>query len=86
VFEKAGRVARTNGTRTSLQLGKKYFINVGSVGQPRDGDSRASYALYDANTREVELRRVKYDIPTTQKKIRAAGLPERLAARLALGV
>jgi diadenosine tetraphosphatase ApaH/serine/threonine PP2A family protein phosphatase len=87
VFEKAGGfVRRSNATKTSIQLGKKYFINVGSVGQPRDGDCRASYGLYDVVTREVELRRVSYDIATTQKKIIAAGLPERLAARLQMGV
>ncbi|MEI6148317.1 MAG: metallophosphoesterase family protein [bacterium] len=87
VFEKAGGfVRRTNGPRNSIQLGKKYFINVGSVGQPRDGDCRASYALYDTVAREVHMRRVAYDIETTQKKIIAAGLPERLAARLQMGV
>jgi diadenosine tetraphosphatase ApaH/serine/threonine PP2A family protein phosphatase len=87
VFEKAGGfVRRTNGPMHRIQLGKKYFINVGSVGQPRDGDSRASYAVYDAAAREVELRRVTYDFATTQKKILAAGLPERLALRLQLGV
>ena len=86
VFEKAGRVSRSNGPRAAITLGKKYFINVGSVGQPRDGDPRASYAVYEPASRAVELRRVKYDVATTQKKIRAANLPERLAARLALGV
>lgn len=64
---------------------KKYLINVGSVGQPRDGDWRASYCIYDTSTNEVELRRVEYDIETAQKKIIAAGLPEKLAERLAHG-
>jgi diadenosine tetraphosphatase ApaH/serine/threonine PP2A family protein phosphatase len=86
VFEKAGRVQRLSGTQVSVVLGKKYFINVGSVGQPRDGDPRASYATYDVASRTVELRRVEYDVAAAQRKILAAGLPERLAVRLALGV
>ena len=68
-----------------VEPGKKYFINVGSVGQPRDGDPRASYVVYDIPTQTIELRRLDYDIPTAQKKIRAAGLPERLADRLSSG-
>lgn len=87
VFEKAGGfVRRATGPKYAIQLGKKYFINVGSVGQPRDGDNRSSYAVYDTVSRQVELRRVPYDIATTQKKVIAAGLPERLAARLQMGV
>ena len=64
---------------------KKYFINVGSVGQPRDGDWHASYVIYHAGRQYVELRRLEYDIQTAQRKIIEAGLPERLAERLALG-
>jgi len=63
----------------------KYFINTGSVGQPRDGDWRACYAIYDVPTSTVSFRRVEYDLLTTQQKIRAAGLPEILAERLAAG-
>ena len=70
----------------TLRPGRKYFINVGSVGQPRDGDPRASYAVYDSVARTVEFRRVAYDIAAQQAKIRAAGLPERLAERLAAGM
>ena len=87
VFEKAGgEVSRPSASKTMITLGKKYFISVGSVGQPRDGDPRASYAIYDVAAREVELRRVPYDIAKAQKKILAAGLPERLAMRLTLGL
>ena len=70
-----------------LQLcpGRKYFINVGSVGQPRDGDPRAAYVIYDPKTRSVRFRRLDYDIAAAQGRIRAAGLPERLAQRLAVG-
>lgn len=69
----------------SLQHGKRYLINVGSVGQPRDGDPRASYVLYDTNTQEIELRRLDYDIAGAQQAIRDAGLPVKLAERLAFG-
>ncbi len=68
-----------------IEPGKKYFLNAGSVGQPRDHDWRASYVLYTPATHTVEWRRVEYDIQTTQNKILAAGLPERLASRLAEG-
>jgi len=59
------------------------MINIGSVGQPRDGDPRAAYAVYDDVEQTVELRRVAYDIAATQQKILAAGLPKSLAERLA---
>ncbi len=70
-----------------IQLGPslKYLVNVGSVGQPRDGDPRACFALYDTDSRTVEFRRVSYPIEKTQAKIRAAGLPQLLAERLACG-
>lgn len=72
-------------TKFRVEPGKKFFINVGSVGQPRDGNPRADYVVYDLEENSIELRRLDYDIATTQAKIRAAGLPERLADRLALG-
>ena len=85
VFEKDSVITRKAYTTFKIELGKKYFINVGSVGQPRDGDTRAAYVIYDLNEKEVQLRRVTYDIETTQKKIKENGLPERLAQRLAEG-
>jgi diadenosine tetraphosphatase ApaH/serine/threonine PP2A family protein phosphatase len=84
-YEKQSRVTRTELTRIRLMLGKRYFINAGSVGQPRDGDPRAAYAIYDTRTRDVELRRLRYDIQKAAGKIVAAGLPERLAKRLEVG-
>ncbi len=69
----------------TLENGKKYFLNPGSVGQPRNGDWRAAYILYTPATQTIEWRRLEYDLHTTQQKIRAAGLPERLALRLAEG-
>jgi diadenosine tetraphosphatase ApaH/serine/threonine PP2A family protein phosphatase len=71
-------------TTINLQTGRM-LINPGSVGQPRDGDPRAAYALYDSARLEVTGRRVAYDIAATQSAMRAAGLPERLIARLATG-
>jgi predicted phosphodiesterase len=64
---------------------KKYFINVGSVGQPRDGDWRAAYCIYDVDANDVEQRRVPYDVETAQEKMIKAGLPPLLAKRLAVG-
>jgi diadenosine tetraphosphatase ApaH/serine/threonine PP2A family protein phosphatase len=68
-----------------IEPGKKYFINVGSVGQPRDGDWHAAYCIYHIESNLVEQRRLKYDLETAQKKITDAGLPRLLAERLALG-
>ena len=62
-----------------------YLINPGSVGQPRDGDPRAGFGVYDAASQVVEIYRVPYPIERTQIRIREAGLPEALAQRLAIG-
>ncbi len=67
------------------QEGIKYFINVGSVGQSRDGDPRACYCIYDTDNNIITLRRVDYDIEAAQAAIMAAGLPEFLAERLKTG-
>jgi predicted phosphodiesterase len=72
-------------SKFKIEPGRKYFINVGSVGQSRDGVPKATYVIYNMDEGSVELRRLDYDIAKTQAKIRAAGLPERLAERLALG-
>jgi len=85
IFEKDDAVRAARGNDVQLQRGVKYFVNVGSVGQPRDGDWRASYAIYDVTAQTISIRRVEYDIQTTQDKIRAAGLPTLLADRLSLG-
>ena len=68
-----------------VEPGRKYFVNVGSVGQPRDNNPKAAYVIYDLNEGSIELRRLDYDIPKAQKKILDAGLPPRLAERLAFG-
>jgi diadenosine tetraphosphatase ApaH/serine/threonine PP2A family protein phosphatase len=69
----------------SMRDGAKYLVNVGSVGQPRDGDPRAAFALLDTDARSVALHRVEYPIAVAQEKILAADLPAYLAARLARG-
>ena len=68
-----------------IDPGKKYFINVGSVGQPRDGEWHAAYCIYDIESNTVEQRRLKYDVAAAQKKIIDAGLPRLLAERLGIG-
>jgi diadenosine tetraphosphatase ApaH/serine/threonine PP2A family protein phosphatase len=71
---------------TDLELGEiRMIINPGSVGQPRDGDPRASYALYNDEARTVRHYRVEYDISATQKKMEEHGLPAPLILRLNLG-
>jgi len=70
-----------------LVLGKKrLIINPGGVGQPRDGDPRASYAIYDAEAKMVRLHRVPYDIDITQNRMVKHNLPMRLVARLSRGL
>jgi len=72
-------------SKFKVEAGKKYFVNVGAVGQPRDNNPKAAYVIYDVHEGMIELRRLEYDIAKAQKKILAAGLPERLAERLAYG-
>jgi diadenosine tetraphosphatase ApaH/serine/threonine PP2A family protein phosphatase len=72
--------------RIRLEDGRRYLINVGSVGQPRDRDVRAAYAVWDQDERIVSIRRVPYDHRAAAEKILAAGLPRMLADRLAHGV
>jgi diadenosine tetraphosphatase ApaH/serine/threonine PP2A family protein phosphatase len=64
---------------------ERLIINPGAVGQPRDGDPRASYAIYDSESNQIELRRVHYDIAATQAKMMEHRLPMRLVARLSHG-
>ncbi|MBR1837667.1 MAG: metallophosphoesterase family protein [Kiritimatiellae bacterium] len=80
-----GRVSRLAPGTFRLEAGRKYFLNTGSVGQPRDGDPRASYCLYSPGERRVEYRRLEYDVPAAQRRIDLAGLPPRLADRLGEG-
>lgn len=68
--------------RLKLNPARKYLVNPGSVGQPRDRDRRAAFALYDSRKQEVRFYRVPYDIKRAQERILQAGLPEVLALRL----
>jgi len=86
VFAKqGGDVMRFEPSTFHAGIGTKYFINVGSVGQPRDGDPRSSYVLFCSKTRTIEFRRVAYDVEAAMGRNLRAGLPERFVKRLALG-
>jgi predicted phosphodiesterase len=84
--QKGKRVEAETFLRAETGPGQRFVMNPGSVGQPRDGDPRASYAIYDTGQQFLEVRRVVYPVTRAQKKIRAAGLPPYLADRLAAGV
>ena len=72
---------------TSFPLGPdaRYLINPGSIGQPRDGDWRAGFAIFDSDERRIDFYRTPYDLELTQQKMRQAGLPEPLVTRLEAG-
>lgn len=69
----------------SMGAGIAYLVNPGSVGQPRDGDPRAAFAIYDSEDSTLTLRRVPYAVDAAQRRIMSAGLPASLANRLAIG-
>jgi diadenosine tetraphosphatase ApaH/serine/threonine PP2A family protein phosphatase len=71
--------------RLSMPPRGRWIVNPGSVGQPRDGDVRASYGIFDFARNALEVYRVAYDIPGAQRRIREAGLPDALATRLSVG-
>ena len=68
-----------------LQENARYLINPGSIGQPRDGDGRAAFAILDTDKKQVDFYRTPYDMAATQEKMRKAELPEPLVARLEVG-
>jgi diadenosine tetraphosphatase ApaH/serine/threonine PP2A family protein phosphatase len=72
-------------TSVRSEHGRRYIVNVGSVGQPRDRDPRAAYAVWDVEAGQVDVHRVAYDVATARRKIVEAGLPRFLADRLAEG-
>lgn len=74
------------GSHLELKEDSQYIINVGSVGQPRDGDPRSSVCIFDANKLHISLYRIKYDVNYTQSRILKAGLPDFLAYRLEQGI
>jgi len=85
VFEEGGTLVLSPETKIKLNKESRYIINVGSVGQPRDGNPKASFVLFDTEQWMVDFRRLDYDIEKTQEKVLAAGLPPFLAQRLAVG-
>lgn len=78
-------VGQGEGSDFPLKEGLRYLVNPGSVGQPRDGDWRAGFALYDSDARIVTFCRAPYNVKAAQDRILAANLPQRLATRLAAG-
>lgn len=84
-MEHDGAVTVRRAATAAIEHAARYIVNVGSVGQPRDGDPRAAYGVYDEGSGTVELRRVEYDIRAAQRGIVDAGLPEFLAVRLEAG-
>ena len=91
VFEAVGRkgdITRRQpaaGETIQLRADRQYVVCVGSVGQPRDGDPRAGYVLYDSDARCITFERVSYDYATAARRIREAGLPVFFAERLESG-
>jgi len=71
--------------RLTLEDDRRYLVNPGSVGQPRDGDPRAAYAVLDSESRELVVRRVEYPVERARDRILAAGLPKPLGNRLLIG-
>jgi len=80
------RTAYTTDTEVDIEEAHRALVNVGSIGQPRDEDSRAAYAIYDTEANKVWILRVEYDIDREARRILGAGLPQMLADRLYLGV
>lgn len=85
VENREGEVSLLPDSSFQVRAEHRYIINVGSVGQPRDGDPRAAYGIYDSEDSSFALKRVVYPIEATQKKIVEAGLPPFLASRLSEG-
>jgi predicted phosphodiesterase len=78
-------VGQTEVSEIALKTGYRYLVNPGSVGQPRDGDWRAAFVVFDTDSRIATFCRVPYDLKSAQDRIFAAQLPTRLATRLAAG-
>jgi len=78
--------ARPQGGVCVLEPECQYLLNPGAVGQPRDGNRQASFAIWDTEAGTIEIIRLDYDIAATQRRMHAAGLPENMALRLTLGI
>lgn len=84
-MDKEGNVGYFKRDYFKIEEDYKYIINVGSIGQPRDGDPRAVYCVYDKDKGEIFIKRTDYDVEKTRKKVIAAGLPKFLGERLLIG-
>ncbi len=84
-YSKGDKVKYFAGKSIKMVAGSKYVVNAGSIGQPRDQDPKAAYAVYDEDEGTIEIKRVKYDIKAAQDKILRCGLPNLLASRLSVG-
>ena len=85
IYPEYPSIANKESWKLQLETGATYMINPGSVGQPRDGDWRAAFAVFDNEANEVTFHRVPYDLRSAQERIFNANLPARLATRLAAG-
>ncbi|MDY7033774.1 MAG: metallophosphoesterase family protein [Thermodesulfobacteriota bacterium] len=85
IKDREGRVYSSKDFSIRLEEGFQYIINVGSVGQPRDGNPDAAFGIYDINEMKFTLNRIPYDVETAQRKIIEAGLPRYLATRIGVG-
>jgi predicted phosphodiesterase len=85
VQDEAGRVSFGAGPHVKLEPGRKYIVNAGSVGQPRDNNPKAAYCIFDDRSKTIEIKRVAYDLNAVQAKILNAGMPRFLASRIAVG-
>lgn len=79
-------IVAQDGTRDKFRAGRRHLINVGSVGQPRDGDPQASFCMIDTKLHSAEILRVEYNLAATADAIIRAGLPDFLSKRLYLGI
>jgi len=85
IKSKDGRVRYQVEGNTDIKEGNRYIMNVGSIGQPRDGNPKAAYCIYDTDKKNAQIKRINYDIQAARKKIIAEGLPKFLGERLIIG-
>jgi predicted phosphodiesterase len=85
IKDKSERIYYRQDDSLDISPENKYIVNVGSVGQPRDSNPKAAYCIYDTDKKEVQLKRIDYDIETAREKIINAGLPKFLGDRLTIG-
>ncbi|MCM8781289.1 MAG: metallophosphatase family protein [Candidatus Omnitrophica bacterium] len=85
IKDAAGNLFYSDSVHLHMKEGNQYVVNVGSVGQPRDGNPQAAYCVYDTKTKEIFIKRVSYDINLTRREIIKVRLPLFLSERLLLG-